>query len=132
MSDQIYDHVSEFLAGLNTDDDTAAQVRRAVGDTFGACASASAVDPKGRFRVIEYRVVALFDSEESGSDEEIAGMSLAQLAFEACDGSGMLHTFDTVSVTPVGDDTISALAEEAGSDPSWFLGEAPDDEGQAV
>lgn len=127
MSNQIYDHVSGFLAGLEFDDDTAAQVRQAVSDTFGASASASVDDPEGRFRVIEYRVVALFDSEQSGSDDDIAGMSLAQLAFEACDGSGMLHTFDTVSVTAVGDDTISVLAEEAGSDPAWFLGEAPDD-----
>ena len=127
----MYDHVSEFLAGLNTDDDTAAQVRRAVSDTFGAAASASAVDPKGRFRVIEYRVVMLADAKDFASDYEISRLSLAQLAYEA-DEHGMLHTFDVVSLTLVGDDAIGKLAEEAGSDPSWFLGEAPDDEGQAV
>lgn len=120
MSNHIYDHVS--APGLEHDYDTAAQVRQAVSDTFGAASSGSVVDPEGRFRVIEYRVAGLFDSEASGSDREIAGMSMEQLAFELMDGSGMLHTMDTVSVTSVGDSTISALCEEAGGDPGWCLG----------
>lgn len=116
MSDQIYDHVSEFLAGLNTDDDTAAQVRRAVSDTFGASASAAAVDPKGRFRVTEYRVVVLADAGA------VAAYDPAEMASEV-EERGMLHTFEVVSTAAVGDDTISKLAEEAGGDPGWFLGD---------
>ena len=127
MSNHIYDHVSEFLAGLEHDDDTAAQVRKAVSDTFGAAAAVPAHDVEGRFQVVEYRIVGLFETAHYRSFEAVAVMPIAQLAHQFGDGNALLHTFDTVSVTAVGDDTISALAVEAGSDPAWFLGTEEDD-----